>query len=137
MEFQNFGQKSFVLQARIQGFVDHLEQGRLMANRCTDCRKLLFPPKTFCCTCGSDKMEWVEITETGRLMTFTTVYYGPSGFESEVPYTLAVVNLPNGINLFGQMDKAIPLEKIKIGMALKAVPIRLGESQYTYRLESA
>ena len=137
MEFHNFGQKSFVLQAKIQGFVDHLEQGHLMANRCTGCQKLLFPPKAYCNICGSEKMDWVEITDTGRLMTFTTIYYGPAGFESEVPYTLGVASFPNGINVFGKVDKAIPLEKIKIGMALKAVPIRLGEAQFTYCFRAA
>ena len=135
MEFQNFGQKSFVGQAKVQAFVDLLAKGRFVGNSCRECRKLLFPPKAYCTQCGSDSMEWVDIGDAGELMTFTTVFYGPSGFDQEVPYTLGVVAFPDKIHVFGQMDKTIPVSEIRIGMKLKVVPVSLGQERYTYRFE--
>ena len=135
MEFQNFGHKSFVLQAKVQGFVDLLAQGHLMANQCATCRKPLFPPKAFCNVCGQEAMEWVELSEPGKLLTFTTVHYGPSGFESETPYTLGVVGFANGLRMFGELNKAIPPEEIKVGMALRAVPVGLDETRFSYRFD--
>jgi uncharacterized OB-fold protein len=137
MEFQNFGQKSFVTQTKISGFVDHLRQGRVMANRCVLCQKMWFPPRTNCAVCGSEELEWFEINEIGSLMTFTTVFYGPAGFEQETPYTLGVVSFPCGINVFGQIHSDIPLEEIRIGMALRAVSASLSEKQFSYRFEEA
>ncbi len=80
-------------------------------------------------------MEWVEIKETGRLRTFTTVMYGPAGFENETPYTLAVVECPPKIKIFGQMDRKIPLEDIKVGMSLKVVSVSLPNNRFSYQFE--
>jgi uncharacterized OB-fold protein len=80
-------------------------------------------------------MGWVEIEEPGKLNTFTTVMYGPAGFEQETPYTLAVVEFPMGIRIFGQMDKKIPLNEIKVGMELKVVPTQLPNDRFSYRFE--
>lgn len=40
---------------------------------------------------------------TGRIVSFTKIFVPPTGFESQAPYVVAVVNLDNGINYTAQV----------------------------------
>ena len=82
-------------------------------------------------------MEWIELKEPGKLITFTTVMYGPAGFENQVPYTVGVILLTNEISVLGSIDKNIPTEEIKVGMELKVSPIELSDGRLSYQLEKA
>jgi uncharacterized OB-fold protein len=135
MGFDQFGVKNFVSETKAEAFLTFLKQGKIMTTRCKKCRQITFPPKMDCVMCGCSAVEWIEIEEPGRLNTFTTVMYGPAGFENEIPYTLAVVEFPSKIKIFGQIDKKIPLEEIKVGMRLKVVPVRLPNNRFSYQLE--
>jgi len=133
--FYQFGLKNFVLEAKAQEFVKHLEQGKMMTTQCKMCGKITFPPKMDCIACETSEMAWIEIKERGKLITFTEVKYGPAGFEKEVPYILALVDFHMGIKIFGQIDKGIPVNEIKVGMQLKVVPIRLPNDRFSYQFE--
>ncbi len=133
--FDQFGMKNFVVETKAQEFVKYLEQGKMMTTRCKKCRKITFPPKMDCAACQTSDMDWVEIEEQGKLITFTEVKYGPAGFEKEVPYILALVDFPMGIKIFGQIDKRILVNEIKVGMPLKIVPIKLPSDRYSYQFE--
>ena len=133
--FDQFGVKNFVSETKAVEFVNYLEQGRMMTTQCKKCRKITFPPKMDCVICGMSDMEWVEIKEKGKLTTFTEVMYGPAGFEKETPYTLAVVQFPMGIKIFGQIDKRIPTHEIKVGMKLRVVPIKVSHDRFSYQFE--
>ena len=135
MGFERFGVKSFVSETKTEIFVDYLEKGRVMTTRCRRCHNITFPPKKDCPRCRSSEVEWVEIKEIGKLNAFTTVQYGPAGFEDKVPYTLAVVEFPNGIKIFGEIDKRIPDNDIKMGMNLKVVPVKISENRISYQFE--
>ncbi len=135
MGFDRFGFKSFVPETKVGDFVTYLQRGKMMTTRCRKCNVVTFPPRTDCVSCGSSEVEWVEIKENGKLVTFTVVSYGPAGFESEVPYTLGVVQFPQGLKMLGQIDKKIPIGEIKVGMQIKAVPIELSQNRFSYQFE--
>ena len=135
MGFDQFGVKNFVSETKAEEFVTYLKQGRMMTTRCKKCQRITFPPKMNCITCRYSEMEWIEIKEHGKLKTFTTVMYGPAGFENEVPYTLAVVEFPLGIKIFGQIDKRVPLNEIEVGMKLKVVPVKMLHDRFSYQFE--
>jgi uncharacterized OB-fold protein len=135
MGFDQFGVKNFVSETKAEEFVSYLKEGRLVTTQCKKCEQITFPPKMDCIMCGCSEMKWIEIKGPGKLSTFTTVMYAPAGFENEVPYTLAVVELSVGIKIFGQMDKKIPLNGIKVGMELRVVPIKLPNERFSYQFE--
>jgi len=135
MGFDQFGMKSFVSETKAAEFVTYLEEGKVMTTRCKKCQEITFPPKMDCRRCGPSEMEWFEIKEIGELGTFTTVMYGPAGFEKETPYTLAVVRFPVGIRVFGQMDRKIPIDEIKVGMAVKVVALKVSQNRFSYQFE--
>jgi uncharacterized protein len=135
MGFNQFGIKGFVLNTRAEDFVTFLKEGKMATTRCKRCQRLTFPPKMDCIECRSSDIEWIEIKEVGELQTFTTVMYGPAGFENETPYTLAVVKFPMGIKIFGQIDKRLPIQEIKVGIKLKAVPVKISTDRFSYQFE--
>jgi len=136
MGIEKFGIVNFTAETKAADFITYLEQGKVMVTRCKKCDKIYFPPRMDCSSCDSDEMEWTEIADTGRLVAFSTVVISPTGFEDNTPYTVAVVQFP-GIKAFGWISKDIATEDIKVGMELKAVPIRLPNNRILYHFEKA
>ncbi|MCL6447997.1 MAG: Zn-ribbon domain-containing OB-fold protein [Armatimonadetes bacterium] len=131
MGFEKFGRKSYTAQTKVAEFVDRLAQGEICATRCRSCGRIYFPPRADCSFCLGDAMEWVKIPETGKLASFTRVYYAPAGFEADVPYTLALVNFGD-VKVFGRLSSAVEESTIKIGMDLKPIVLEMPDGQITY-----
>ena len=134
MGFENFGTVSFTVEAKAVDFVNYLEQGKVMTTRCRDCGNVHFPPKMDCPKCFSSDVEWVEIKGNGKLATYTVVNYGPTGFENDAPYALAIADF-DGLRVFGRLSKGINQEDIKPGMELKVVPVKLSENRVAYEFQ--
>ncbi len=115
MAFERFGSVSFTSETKAQDFVGHLEKGQVMATKCKKCGRIYFPPRMDCADDFSSDMDWVPVQGKGRLLSYTIVSYGPTGFENETPYVLAVADF-SGVKVFGRLDKQIPAAEIKVGM---------------------
>jgi len=131
MGFDSFGIVSFTGETKAAEFVNFLTQGKVMATRCRDCGTVSFPPKMDCPDCMSSNAEWFEITGPATLETFAVVTYGPSGFENDAPYTLAIANFGK-FKVFGRMSKDIPADQLKVGMKVKAAPVKLAGDRISY-----
>lgn len=137
MGFENFGKVSFTTEAETTEFVNYLEQGKVMTTRCKKCGTSYFPPKMDCPKCLSSDVEWFEIKNNGKLITYTVVQYGPSGFEDDVPYTLAIGEFGDGLRIFGRLSKDIKERDIRPGMELKVAPVKLPENRIVYEFQQA
>lgn len=136
MGFEKFGRISFASQTRVSEFVDHLERGELKATRCRGCGKVFFPPRADCASCLGGDMEWVGIGGSGRLVSYTVANYAPTGFEDDVPYTLALADF-DGIKVFGRISADAPPDRIRVGMAVKIQVVTLPGGQITYQFSPA
>jgi uncharacterized OB-fold protein len=76
---------------------------KLIVLRCQKCKGLFVPPKYTCPNCAVNKFEEVELSGKGKIMTYTTIRVPPLGFENQVPYDLAVIRLPEGIDLTARL----------------------------------
>ena len=137
MGFEKFGSVSFTAEAKPVDFVTYLEQGKVMATRCKKCGTAYFPPKMDCPSCLQSEVEWFEVAGEGKLVTYTAVNYGPTGFEDDAPYLLAVAEFPGGVRVFGRLDREIAEGDIKIGMSVKPVTIKLPDDKVSYFLGRA
>jgi uncharacterized protein len=133
---ENFGKVSFTAESKAAEFVTYLEQGKVMATKCPKCGTISFPPRMDCPNCISTSAEWFEVTGPGTLATYSIVTYGPSGFEDDAPYTLAVVDYGD-FRIFGRVRKDIPKNEIKVGMKMKVVPVRLTGDRISYEFLKA
>lgn len=90
-------------------FWNALAAGRFETTRCTDCRRVSFPPKPHCPGCGSRRVEWVEIGGRGRLYSATVVHQSAPAFGAE-PFTAAIVDLECGVRLATRLIDVAPLD---------------------------
>ena len=134
MGFENFGVVSFTAETKASDFVSYLEKGRVMATRCRKCGTSYFPPRLDCSKCLGSDVEWFEIKGNGKLVTYTVVNYGPTGFENDAPYTLAIADF-DGVRVFGRLSKDVKESDIKPGMSLKVLPVKLPGDRIGYEFQ--
>ena len=85
---------------------------RLLLPQCNRCGEFWFPPTQRCAHCLSADFAWRESGGTGRVYSFVVYHrvYHP-GFEGDVPYVVAIVELDEGPRLISNI----------VGVALDAV----------------
>lgn len=105
-----------------------LKQNKLLGLKCRACGAITIPPKMACRQCASPDMEVIEVKSDGKIKTFTTVFVGAEGRESEVPYIIVIVELEEGPWIMGNLEgidpKTVSMELIgkKVKMGTKVFP---------------
>ena len=102
----------------IEQFYKFVSERRLMAAKCKKCGTMLLPPRPMCTKCFSSDLEWVELKNKGKLLTYTVIHVSPKQFELLIPYAVGIVKLEDGPKLPGMIQGVEP-EKISVGMDLK------------------
>ena len=100
--------------------------GRLLYQRCPACGHAQFYPRPLCLACGADP-EWVEASGQGEVYTFTVVrQYGAKPFRDELPYVVAMIQLPEGVQMLGGVTDIDP-DAVRIGLPVEAYAIDAGD----------
>lgn len=86
-------------------FWQGVAEGRLMYQRCTACRKAVFPPRAHCPHCWGLELEWLESSGSGTVASFADVHRpGHPAFAEIAPYTLALVDLDEGFRMLTRLE---------------------------------
>ena len=101
----------------IEKFYEHIEQKKLMGGKCKKCGTTHLPPRSLCQKCLSKEMEWVELPQKGKLLTYTIIHVAPHQFQKMTPYAVGIIQLDDGLKVPGMIKHVNP-EDIKIGMEL-------------------
>jgi hypothetical protein len=97
------------------------ERYRLVGVKCATCNAAYFPKRSVCPHCRrKGKLEEVQFSGTGKVFSFTEVTSPPEGFEDQVPYVLAIIELDEGARLTGQVVDASNSD-VKIGSRVERV----------------
>lgn len=100
---------------------DAAREGTLLLRRCQACGAVHYYPRTFCPTCWSDDVEWMEAGGRATLYTHSTVYVNDlPPFGEQVPYVAAVVDLEEGPRMMTRVVDCEP-DDLAVGMALQLV----------------
>ncbi len=96
---------------------------RLSMPRCRACAAFTFPPRPTCGDCGSENLEWVNLSGRGRVYSFTVIRQvvgGPSAkaFEPDIPYVVALIDLDEGPRITSNVI-GCPVEAVKIDMPVE------------------
>ncbi len=87
---------------RIHPFYQNLRAGRLTTTRCGDCGHRAFPPRVICPECLSEKLDWVDLPTTGKVLVATEEEVGvPLGFET--PLIHAMIDLEGQLTIFARV----------------------------------
>jgi uncharacterized OB-fold protein len=74
----------------------NVAEGRLVMQRCRQCHLAYFYPRSFCPSCLSADVPWEAMSGRARLYSYVICHRPAPGFEDEVPYILALVDLEEG-----------------------------------------
>ncbi len=104
------------------------ERYRLVGSKCLNCGRIYFPRRKICPHCRrKGKIVDIKMPEKGKIYSFSEVHSAPPGFENELPYFVAIVELQNGIKLFSMLADS-PRNKIRIGAPVKMVFRKITEN---------
>lgn len=92
----------------------------LRLQRCRDCGKHIFYPRSLCPFCLSEHLEWVTASGKGKVYSYTVVRRAlHPGFKDDVPYVLAIVELDEGPRLTTNLVGVSP-DDIRVDMPVQA-----------------
>jgi uncharacterized OB-fold protein len=131
--FKWFGLVSYVPYTKVEGFADHLREGRIMGSCCQGCGAVTFPPRSDCSACLDEHFEFIEYSGRGTLHTYTRIEAAPTGFERLTPYVVGMVDLEEGGRAVAWIGETVQEEDIEIGMDLQLVP-RMSEEEERIRV---
>jgi uncharacterized OB-fold protein len=84
-------------------------EGRLLIQTCKDCKSKIFYPRKRCPECWSGNLDWVQASGKARVFTFSTAYsMVEPKFMDELPYTLAYVDLEEGVRMMTRIVGCAP-----------------------------
>ncbi len=135
MSFSEFGKVNYISESKVAEFVKYLKKGKIMATKCDRCGRLYFPPRADCPNDLTTNMKWEELSGRCRLLTYTTAHFGPTGFEDDVPYTIALAECEEGVRVYALLSKSISEKAVRIGMNLRLAPLSLPNGRITYELK--
>jgi uncharacterized OB-fold protein len=103
-----------------RAFWNAAAQQQLSIQRCQDCRAWVWTPRPSCNECGSQKVEWTQMSGKGEIYSFTVIRQvvgraASKAFEPDIPYVIAWVDLDEGPRLITNII-GCPVEDVKLGM---------------------
>lgn len=102
-------------------FWDGLKEGVFRIQKCRDCDRWVFYPRSRCPHCLSDALAWHEVSGAGTLYTYTIARQPTSPhFAKDVPQRLAVVELDEGVRVTTTLVDVVDAD-IRIGMRVEPV----------------
>jgi uncharacterized OB-fold protein len=104
---------------------------KITAYKCKSCSLIMYPYHDRCLNCKGREFEEISPSETGKLITYTTIEQLPWGLD-ERGRVLGVVEFDNGVKAMGLIKDNQP----KIGMKVKAGwgPVRMISGVQVYGL---
>lgn len=105
---------------------------------CNDCGARYFPPRKVCLKCGSRNLREYELSEKGRVLSWSVVRYPAEEFKNYAPYILGLIELEDGTRLVAQISD-VSADEMRIGMRVRLVIRRAFEEsesgiiRYTYK----
>jgi len=109
-------------------FWEGTRQRKLLVQHCRKCDANIFYPRKFCPECWSAELDWIEASGKARVYMFSTAYdMVEPKFAEDLPYTIAYVDLEEGIRLMTRIVECEP-EDIHIDMEVEVVFHELNEN---------
>ncbi|GAA1536637.1 Zn-ribbon domain-containing OB-fold protein [Nocardioides humi] len=102
-------------------FFRGLAEGRIVGQRCPQCRKVYVPPRPACPVDGVPTVEEIELSDTGTVTTFCIVNVPFLGQKITPPYVSAYILLDGADIALQHLILDIPVEEIRMGLRVKAV----------------
>lgn len=108
-------------------FFEEFKNKKIMGTRCPKCNRVLVPARDFCPRCFEELTEWVEVSDKGRIRTWSLITFSYEGQPKEPPYIPALIDLDGANTAFSHYIGGIELsdpeeveKQVKIGTRVEA-----------------
>jgi uncharacterized OB-fold protein len=98
-------------------FWDGVRDGELRIQKCGACGELRHPPGPVCPACRSAERTHIVASGTGTVYSYV-VHHHPPVPGRETPFVVAVVELPEGVRMVGNIVR-YPIEDVFVGMPVR------------------
>jgi uncharacterized protein len=98
-------------------FWDGTAAGELRIQRCGACGSLRHPPGPMCPACGATSPDHVVAGGGGEVYSYV-VHHHPPMPGRELPFVVALVELPEGVRVLGELLDVAP-EDVRVGMPVE------------------
>lgn len=88
-----------VIDADSKQFWEGCNKEQLLIQHCGDCHQYIYYPRIVCPNCMSSNISWHESSGRGKVYSYTIVRFGPPGFNDDVPFVSALVELEEGVRM--------------------------------------
>ncbi len=104
-----------------RSFWEGTKRHELCLQKCQDCGKFYFYPRSICPHCFSYNTEWTQVSGRGKIYSFTVAYRtGVPAFRQDVPYSIAIIELEEGVRLMSNIVECRN-EDLSIDMPVEVV----------------
>jgi len=98
------------------------DQQKIMGVKCNTCDKVFVPPRQTCERCLEDIQDnWVELGNSGEVVTFTVVRYDDKHLPRKAPFVLAMVKLDGADTPMVHILEGVDIDDVQIGTKVRAV----------------
>ena len=102
----------------LAGDLSDLASVKLAGSRCNECGEATLGTSNLCPNCGSDNVAPIEMSDAGKVWTYTVVRYKPPGDykgpDPFMPFAMGLVELPEGLRVLAPIGGDV--EAVRIGM---------------------
>jgi uncharacterized protein len=98
---------------------NYSDRYKLTGYKCTHCDATYFEKKGMC-KCGNLDYAEIQFSGKGKIVAFTQIHSGPSMFEEQAPYCVAIIDLEEGARMTAQIVDT-KYSELKIGQEVIAV----------------
>lgn len=110
-------------------YLEGLKQGRILGIYCPQCRRTLVPPRAFCELCFRPLNDWVELSDSGKINTYSVSYVNWDASRRRTPEIPAVIEIDGAspgmgiLHLIGEAGDSLEeiTGRLKIGTPVQAV----------------
>lgn len=112
-----------------QAFWDGCNRQQLLLQRCSTCQHVFYYARRLCPACGSGDLSWQASSGRGTVYSFSQVHVAFQGphWQSQLPYTVVLVDLDEGPRMLSRWADAAELPQIGQPVQVRFVPV---EGQY-------
>jgi uncharacterized OB-fold protein len=111
-------------------------RSELRVQRCEQCGRLRHPPGPACPDCGGTRLGYVLARGTGTIYSYV-VHHHPPVPGRRCPFVIALVDLPEGVRMLGELVGASPGD-VRIGASVRVEFVEVDDELTlpAWRLES-
>ena len=110
-------------------YLEGFKQGKIIGVRCSGCNRTMVPPRAFCELCFRPLDDWVELSDTGRINTFSVSFVNWDASRRRTPEVPAVVEIDGAspgmaiLHLIGEVGDSLEdiTSRLKLGTPVQAV----------------